>query len=40
MMADELFKSGMGGFWVSSVYMGLPAVLLLEAPCRSGVATR
>ncbi|MFY0521671.1 hypothetical protein ACN28I_00095 [Archangium gephyra] len=28
-MADELFKSGMGGFWVSSVYMGLPAVLLL-----------
>ncbi|MCY1079787.1 YfhO family protein [Archangium lansingense] len=28
-MADELFQSGAGGFWVSSVYMGLPAVLLL-----------
>ncbi len=28
-MADELFKSGMGGFWVHSVYLGLPAVLLL-----------
>ncbi|HEX5747723.1 MAG TPA: YfhO family protein [Archangium sp.] len=28
-MADELFLTGMGGFWVHSVYMGLPAVLLL-----------
>ena len=28
-MADELFRSGMGGFWVHSVYLGLPAVLLL-----------
>jgi hypothetical protein len=28
-MADELFQTGMGGFWVHSVYMGLPAVLLL-----------
>jgi hypothetical protein len=28
-MANELFQTGMGGFWVSSVYMGLPAVLLL-----------
>lgn len=28
-MADELFQSGMGGFWVSSVYMGLSALLLL-----------
>ncbi len=30
-MADELFQSGFGGFWVSSAYMGLPAVLLLGA---------
>ncbi|MFE8600165.1 YfhO family protein [Archangium violaceum] len=28
-MANDLFRTGMGGFWVSSVYMGLPAVLLL-----------
>ncbi|AKJ02531.1 membrane protein YfhO [Archangium gephyra] len=28
-MADELFQTGMGGFWVHSVYLGLPAVLLL-----------
>jgi membrane protein YfhO len=28
-MADELFQTGMGGFWVHSVYMGLPALLLL-----------
>ncbi len=30
-MADELFLSGVGGFWVHSVYMGLPAVFLLGA---------
>ncbi|HYO71938.1 MAG TPA: YfhO family protein [Archangium sp.] len=28
-MADELFQTGMGGFWVHSVYLGLPAILLL-----------
>jgi hypothetical protein len=28
-LADEVFRSGMGSFWVNSVHMGLPALLLL-----------
>ncbi|WP_375768388.1 YfhO family protein [Archangium gephyra] len=28
-MANELFQSGMGTFWVPSVHLGLPALLLL-----------
>ncbi|WNG50488.1 YfhO family protein [Archangium minus] len=28
-MADELFRSGLGNFWVPSVHLGAPALLLL-----------
>ncbi|OJT17042.1 hypothetical protein BO221_47365 [Archangium sp. Cb G35] len=30
-LADELFQSGMGTFWVPSVHLGLPALLLLAS---------